>query len=216
MTDPHAAPAHRDQDGDRTIANCRGDDLPGSRLDRSRRAHAAPGHVPPGRRASLVDAVMDLPEVQASARAWRATARGDTQSLERLRQRTRDAVPARPAGTALADADIPRPGLPSRRAARRRTVRWLIAPPVPARGLARQGACGPVLGTRRFGGSARMPAVPMPVPAAGQGRGRSQGGAHHRHGGASQPGPGRPGPASPGRLTGPRSRAAAAKRWCCC
>jgi hypothetical protein len=30
--------------------------------------HAQAGHMTPGRRASLVDAVMDLPEVQASAR----------------------------------------------------------------------------------------------------------------------------------------------------
>ena len=30
--------------------------------------HAPGGHITPGNRASLVDAVMDLPEVQASAR----------------------------------------------------------------------------------------------------------------------------------------------------
>ncbi len=62
---------------------------------------------PPGRRASLVDAVMDLPEVQASARLEATVPLGDTELLERLRQRTHNAV-TRPAGcTALVDADIP-------------------------------------------------------------------------------------------------------------
>ena len=69
--------------------------------------HAAPGHVPPGSRASLVDAVLDLPEVQASARLEATVPLGDTELLERLRQRTHDAV-TRPAGcTALVDADMP-------------------------------------------------------------------------------------------------------------
>jgi hypothetical protein len=73
---------------------------------------AAPGHVPPGRRASLVDAVMGLPEVQASARLEATVPLGDTELLERLRQRTHDAV-TRPAGaTALVDADMPPHGRP--------------------------------------------------------------------------------------------------------
>lgn len=69
--------------------------------------HTPAGHVAPGRRASLVDAVMDLPEVQASARMEATIPRGDGESLERLRERTEDAV-TRPAGsTTLLDADIP-------------------------------------------------------------------------------------------------------------
>jgi hypothetical protein len=69
--------------------------------------HASAGHIAPGRRASLVDAVMDLPEVQASARMEATIPRGDGESLERLRERTEDAV-TRPAGsTTLLDADIP-------------------------------------------------------------------------------------------------------------
>jgi uncharacterized phage protein gp47/JayE len=75
--------------------------------------HAPAGHMTPGRRASLVDAVMDLPEVQASARLEATVPLGDAESLERLRERTEDAV-TRPAGsTALLDANIParsRPG----------------------------------------------------------------------------------------------------------
>ena len=54
--------------------------------------HAASGHVAPGRRANLVDAVMDLPEVQASARLEATIPLGDGESLERLRERTEDTV----------------------------------------------------------------------------------------------------------------------------
>jgi hypothetical protein len=65
------------------------------------------GHSPPGSRAGLVDAVMDLPEVQASSRLEATVPLGDAESLERLRERTEDTV-TRPAGsTALVDADIP-------------------------------------------------------------------------------------------------------------
>jgi uncharacterized phage protein gp47/JayE len=69
--------------------------------------HSPAGHITPGRRASLVDAVMDLPEVQASARMEATIPLGDGESLERLRERTEDAV-TRPAGsTTLLDANIP-------------------------------------------------------------------------------------------------------------
>jgi len=71
--------------------------------------HATSGHITPGSRASLVDAVMDLPEVQASTRLEATVPLGDGEALERLRQRTKDAV-TRPAGsTALLDANIPPP-----------------------------------------------------------------------------------------------------------
>src|SRR5271156_1242263 len=69
--------------------------------------HAVSGHVAPGSRASLVDAVMDLPEVQASIRLEATVPLGDGESLERLRQRTEGAG-TRPAGsTALLDASVP-------------------------------------------------------------------------------------------------------------
>ncbi|HTQ90191.1 MAG TPA: hypothetical protein VMK84_11935 [Streptosporangiaceae bacterium] len=68
------------------------------------------GHTHPGSRASVVDAVMDLPEMQASSRLEATAPLGDAESLERLRERTEDAV-TRPAGsTALVDADIPSAG----------------------------------------------------------------------------------------------------------
>src|SRR5580692_10327225 len=65
------------------------------------------GPAPPGSRADLVDAVMDLPEVQASSRLEATVPLGDAGSLQRLRERTDDTV-TRPAGsTTLVDADIP-------------------------------------------------------------------------------------------------------------
>ena len=70
---------------------------------------AAPGHIPPGLRASLVDAVMDLPDVQESTRLEAALPIGDSETLDRLRERSENAS-TRPAGaSALLDADIPDP-----------------------------------------------------------------------------------------------------------
>jgi hypothetical protein len=68
--------------------------------------HAPAGHATPGARASLVDAVMELPEVQAGERLEATVPMGDGESLERLRERTQDPV-TRPAGsTVLLDATI--------------------------------------------------------------------------------------------------------------
>lgn len=69
--------------------------------------HAQAGHITPGSRASLVDAVMDLPEVQASVRLEATVPLGDGESLERLRERTEDAVTRQAGSTALLDANIP-------------------------------------------------------------------------------------------------------------
>jgi hypothetical protein len=65
--------------------------------------HAAAGHLAPGRRASLVDAVLDLPQVQESSRLEASVPLGDAESLERLKEharRRRDRAPGRehPAG----------------------------------------------------------------------------------------------------------------------
>ncbi len=66
--------------------------------------------APRGSRASLVDAVMDLPEVRAGTRLEATVPLGDAESLTRLRERAGDTV-TRPAGsTALVDADIPPEG----------------------------------------------------------------------------------------------------------
>jgi hypothetical protein len=107
MTDPDTSRHVEIKDGDQTVA--------AAEVTTSQRAggtaqaslHAASGHIAPGSRASLVDAVMDLPEVAQSARLKAAVPLGDTESLWRLRERTDDTV-TRPAGsTALVDANIP-------------------------------------------------------------------------------------------------------------
>jgi hypothetical protein len=69
----------------------------------------APGHIPPGRRASLVDAVMDLPDVQDSTRLKAALPLGDSETLDRLRERSDNASTRAAGASALLDADIPDP-----------------------------------------------------------------------------------------------------------
>ena len=73
---------------------------------------AAAGQVPPGRRASLVDAVMDLPDVQDSDRLEAALPLGDAESLDRLRERSENSTTRAAGASALLDADIPGPEIP--------------------------------------------------------------------------------------------------------
>ena len=112
MADP-SRPQHIEiKDGDETVAAAEvtTSQEPGGTAQAS--LHAAPGHIAPGSRASLVDAVMDLPEVQASEHLQATVPLGDAESLDRLRERTDDAT-TRPAGsTALLDANIPPDGEP--------------------------------------------------------------------------------------------------------
>lgn len=105
MTDPEDARRVEIKDGDQTVAAAEVSQQPGGTARAS--LHAASGHVAPGRRADLVDAVVDLPEVQASSRLEATIPLGDTESLDRLRERTEDTT-TRPAGsTALVDASLP-------------------------------------------------------------------------------------------------------------
>ena len=68
---------------------------------------AESGHITPGRRARLVDAVLDLPQVRESTRLEVAFPVGDSESLHRLQERCED-VRTRPAGgSALLDANLP-------------------------------------------------------------------------------------------------------------
>ena len=108
MTDPQT-PRHVEvKDGDQTVAAAEVTTAKGPEGTARTSLHATSEHVGPGYRTNLVDAVMDLPEVQASTRLEATVPLGDGESLERLRQRTREAA-TRPAGsTALFDADIPR------------------------------------------------------------------------------------------------------------
>jgi alpha-D-ribose 1-methylphosphonate 5-triphosphate synthase subunit PhnG len=106
VTDPCASRHVEIKEGEQTVAAAQvaASEQAGGTVRVS--LHAASGHVAPGTRAMLVDAVLDLPEVRASARLRVTVPLGDTESLWRLRERTEDAA-TRPAGsTALVDADI--------------------------------------------------------------------------------------------------------------
>lgn len=80
--------------------------------------HAAAGHLAPGIRARLVDAVLDLAEFHDGARLEAAFPLGDSEILYRLRERCTD-VETHPAGsTVLLEATIgpgrtSRPGAPA-------------------------------------------------------------------------------------------------------
>ena len=110
MTSPDS-PRHVEvKDGDQTVAAAEVRTLDDSEGTVRTSLLPSSGHTPPGSRASLVDAVMDLPEVQAGSRLEATVPLGDAESLQRLRERTEDSV-TRPAGsTALVDADIPPDG----------------------------------------------------------------------------------------------------------
>jgi len=98
-------------DHDRTVATAEVTTSEGSGGTARVSLRAEPGYIAPGRRASLVDAVLDLPEVRESARLEAAFRLGDSESLHRLRERCDD-VSARPAGwSALVDANL-RPAAP--------------------------------------------------------------------------------------------------------
>jgi hypothetical protein len=74
---------------------------------------AEAGHITPGRRASLVDAVLDLPQVRENARLEAAFPLGDGESLQRLQQRCQDVTTRQAGCSALLDASLP-PGGPGR------------------------------------------------------------------------------------------------------
>jgi RimJ/RimL family protein N-acetyltransferase len=94
-------------DDDRTVATAEVATSEGSGGTAWVSLHAEPGHITAGRRVSLVDAVLDLPEVQESARLEAVFRLGDSESLLRLQERCQD-VRTRPAGwSALVDGDLP-------------------------------------------------------------------------------------------------------------
>src|ERR1700684_1312389 len=105
MTDHEDARRVEIKDGDQTVAAAEVSQHEGGTARAS--LHASSGHVPPGRRADLVDAVVDLPEVQASNRLEATIPLGDTETLDRLRERT-DETTSRAAGPpAGVDASLP-------------------------------------------------------------------------------------------------------------
>lgn len=69
--------------------------------------HAEAGHLPVGSRASLVDAVLDLPEVQDSTHMTATVPLGDAESLQQLQARTTGMRTRSAGSTAIVDAELP-------------------------------------------------------------------------------------------------------------
>ncbi len=72
---------------------------------------AESGHITPGRRAGLVDAVLDLPEVRESARLSAVFPLGDSETLQRLQERCPDVRTRAAGGSAIMEANL-RPAVP--------------------------------------------------------------------------------------------------------
>jgi hypothetical protein len=93
--------------GDRTVAAADVTTSPGPEATARASLRAEPGHITPGSRARLVDAVLDLPQVQDCARLEVALPLGDWESLHRLQERCAD-ISSHPAGaSALVEANLP-------------------------------------------------------------------------------------------------------------
>ena len=70
--------------------------------------HVESGHLPVGTRTRLVDAVLDTPEVSSCTHVQVALPLGETEILDRVRERC-DTDDVRAAGaTCLVEADLPR------------------------------------------------------------------------------------------------------------
>jgi hypothetical protein len=67
---------------------------------------AESGHLPIGTRARLIDAVLDLPNVQSSDHLQAYAPIGDSESLGQIRQRTTDMRTHAAGCTAIIDADL--------------------------------------------------------------------------------------------------------------
>jgi hypothetical protein len=70
--------------------------------------HIESGHLPPGTRSALVDAVLDDPQVSGASHLSASMPAGDSELLERVRERA-DSVESRRAGaTNIVEADLRR------------------------------------------------------------------------------------------------------------
>jgi hypothetical protein len=94
-------------EGNRTVAEAEVTTARGPEGTVRTSMHARDAYVAPGYKISLVDAVMDLPEVQASERVEATIPYGDATSLARLRERTEGAQTRAAGATTLLDAYIP-------------------------------------------------------------------------------------------------------------
>ena len=81
MTSPDKSRRIEVKDGDQTVAAAEVTTVEHAEGTVRTSLLPASGHTPPGSRASLVDAVMDLPEVQAGSRLEATVPLGDAESL---------------------------------------------------------------------------------------------------------------------------------------
>lgn len=95
------------RDGDRAVTSAEVSTSTESHGTAHASLHAESGHLAPGSRSDLVDAVLDLPEVQDSARLEATVPLGDSESLHRLRERTEDMTTRAAGSSALVKADLP-------------------------------------------------------------------------------------------------------------
>ena len=95
------------RDGDRAVTSAEMSTSTESHGTAHASLHAESGHLAPGSRSDLVDAVLDLPEVQDSARLEATVPLGDSESLHRLRERTEDMTTRAAGSSALVKADLP-------------------------------------------------------------------------------------------------------------
>src|SRR5664279_3659136 len=93
-------------DGDHAVAFAE-IDLPADHDEPARAAlHAESGHLPPGSRSDLVDAVLDLPEIQDREHLAATVPLGDSESLHRLQDRCDDVTTRAAGATALVEVDL--------------------------------------------------------------------------------------------------------------
>ena len=102
---PHHVEVRDDHDRTAAVAEVTTDRGPEGTVRAS--MYAKSERVRPGDRTTLVDAVMDLPEVQASSRMEAAVPYGDIEFFEHLKERTYDAIMRAAGATTLLDANIP-------------------------------------------------------------------------------------------------------------
>jgi hypothetical protein len=106
MADQYAHRRVEVSEGERVIASALVTTSPEDPRTAQASLQAESGHLPVGSRASLVDAVLDLPELQGGAHLEATVPLGDAESLQRLEERT-DGMTTRAAGSsALVDADL--------------------------------------------------------------------------------------------------------------
>jgi hypothetical protein len=104
MRDEHELDIAIDDDDGRRLAKAEIDLADGTTARAS--MHVEAGHLPPGTRTRLVDAVLDSPKVAARERVEVSLPIGDSEILERIRERC-DQTDARAAGAScLVEAEV--------------------------------------------------------------------------------------------------------------